>query len=135
MLALGRPLLEFLNERRNSMKSGVLLFASAVFFAAGCTTPKTLYHWGEYPQAVNHHFRGDASTQAEQIMALEAELAAVGNDPARTPPGLHAHLGMLYAEVGRTEDALAGFSTEKSLFPESAAFMDFLISNLLKVAE
>lgn len=44
------------------------------------------------------------------------------------PPGLHAHLGMLYGNTGHTDLAMAEFNTEKAAFPESAPFMDFLMS-------
>jgi len=45
---------------------------------------------------------------------------------------LHAHLGLLYLETGRTAQAVAAWEQEKRLFPESRAYMDFLLNNLKK---
>lgn len=41
-------------------------------------------------------------------------------------PGLHAQLGLLYSKTGNNGQALAEFNTDKTLFPESAPFMNFL---------
>ena len=46
------------------------------------------------------------------------------------PPGVHAHLGMLYFETGNSDQGLTNFEQEKALFPESATYIDFLISNM-----
>ncbi|SUB18142.1 Uncharacterised protein [Pantoea agglomerans] len=36
--------------------------------------------------------------------------------------------GLLYAKTGDTNKAFGQFATEKQLFPESAPYMDFLMS-------
>ena len=43
------------------------------------------------------------------------------------PPGLHAHLGMLYFNTGREIEAREQFAMEKSLFPESGHFVDYVL--------
>ncbi len=43
-------------------------------------------------------------------------------------PGLHAQLGLLYAKTGDTNKAFSQFAIKKQLFPESAPYMDFLMS-------
>ena len=48
------------------------------------------------------------------------------------PPGWHAHLGYLYFELGKSDQARQEFETEKANFPESAVFMDRLLANLNK---
>ena len=40
---------------------------------------------------------------------------------------MHAHLGLLYSSLGNDAAAAEPLRTEKSLFPESAAYMDFLL--------
>jgi hypothetical protein len=47
-------------------------------------------------------------------------------------PGFHAHLGYLYFQTGKLDQARQEFETEKAEFPESAVFMDRLLSNLKK---
>ena len=43
------------------------------------------------------------------------------------PPGFYAHLGLLFAETGDDEAAIACFEREKAWFPEAAIYMDFLL--------
>ncbi|MGO4156244.1 DUF4810 domain-containing protein [Cupriavidus sp. YAF13] len=105
----------------------LVLTASALL--AGCAAPaKSLYQWESYQPQVYQYFKGE-SKQA-QIEALETDLQkimAAGNTP---PPGYHAHLGMLYADAGKDDQMAREFQTEKTLFPESSAYVDFLMKNI-----
>ncbi|MHA7846443.1 DUF4810 domain-containing protein [Serratia sp. D1N4] len=110
----------------NKKIGGVLLAATLL---GGCATPeKPLYNWDGYQKTVYQYYQQDASSPEEQIASLKEILEKSRAKGQAVPPGLHAHLGMLYVKTGRTELAMAEFSTEKSLFPESAPFMDFLMS-------
>ena len=92
----------------------------------GCATAsKTLYQWGGYQQQVYKHFQGEGPEA--QIAALEESYQKMRAEGGKPPPGYHAHLGMLYAEIGQGDQAVQQFQTEKALFPESAAYMDFLL--------
>lgn len=103
---------------------------TAALMLGGCAQqPKQLYHWGSYQQQVYEHFRNESSSPQEQIAALEAGLQVARSRGETPAPGLHAHLGMLYAETGKADQIRQQFETEKSLFPESAPFMDFLLRN------
>ncbi|MDO9434830.1 DUF4810 domain-containing protein [Hydrogenophaga sp.] len=97
----------------------------------GCVAaPKPLYQWGSYPAQVHKHFKGE-SPQA-QIDALEVLLADNQGNAAATPPGLHAHLGLLYSKVGRDDKMEEQFELEKATFPESAPYMNRLLAQLKK---
>ncbi len=50
----------------------------------------------------------------------------------RLPPGYQAHLGLLYLNAGRTDQALAAWAQEKKQFPESTQYIDYLVSNMKK---
>lgn len=103
-----------------------LLLAAAVL--AGCaTTPKPIYHWDNYQSTVYEYYKSDESPE-QQIAALKENIEKSRATGLPVPPGLHAHLGMLYANTGKPESAMAEFNTEKTTFPESAPFMDFLMS-------
>ena len=108
-----------------------LLLVSAVLGGCAANAPRPLYYWrGDQEQVYGHFTKQSAPEQ--QIAELEAGLQkarAAGLTPA---PGYHAQLGMLYAEVGKTDQVRQQFETEKSLFPESTAYMDFLMRNLAK---
>ncbi|QHB31914.1 DUF4810 domain-containing protein [Yersinia canariae] len=103
-----------------------LLLASAVL--AGCATaPKPIYHWDNYQSTVYEYYKSDASPE-QQITDLKESIEKSRAKGLPVPPGLHAHLGMLYGNTGHTDLAMTEFNTEKSAFPESAPFMDFLMS-------
>lgn len=101
-----------------------------VFFCllviSGCATTPEMYNWGDYESQVYARFSTNANPE-QQIEAMEKTLQTnKNNKPA--PPGFHAHLGLLYGEAGRINDMREQFAIEKKLFPESTAFMDFLLT-------
>ncbi len=104
--------------------------AAALGLLAGCATaPNSLYAWGPFPEAVAQSLRESGGDAARQAALLEAHLerSAVQKWPA--PPGLHAHLALLYTQLRDEPAALRHLEAEKRLFPESAAYMDFLLKN------
>ncbi|NRR31083.1 DUF4810 domain-containing protein [Oxalobacteraceae bacterium] len=109
----------------------VALAFAGLFVLSGCkTAPKTIYQWGSYQPQLYQHFKGESPDQ--QIAALEKDLdqiTAKGNMP---PPGYHAHLGLLYSMTGKSDLMIVQFEDEKKLFPESAAYMDFLLAKMKK---
>lgn len=95
----------------------------------GCASQRPgLYDWGSYETQVYAYFNNSGSPE-QQIAALEQRLQT---NSSRSPPGYHAHLGLLYGKVGRVADMQQQFNIEKSLFPEAAPFMDFLLRNSAK---
>lgn len=99
----------------------------------GCATkPNTIYSWNAYQDEVYNYYHQDKISVEEQSIALEKsiEIARAANKPV--PPGLHAHLGMLYTELGQRDKARVEFETEKKLFPESSTFMNFLLKKQVK---
>ncbi|CNK13831.1 DUF4810 domain-containing protein [Yersinia aldovae] len=103
-----------------------LLLAAAVL--AGCATaPKPIYNWENYQSTIYEYYKSDASPE-QQIAALKENIEKSRAKGIPVPPGLHAHLGMLYANTAHPDLAIAEFNREKAAFPESAPFMDFLMS-------
>ncbi len=103
--------------------------AAALLLLAGCSSdkPRTIYTWGDYQDTVYHYYTHE-STPQDQIAALQklVEQARAANKPV--PPGAHAHLGMLYGNTGNSALALSEFNAEKTLYPESAAYINFLLA-------
>ena len=109
----------------------ILGAAFLLSLVSGCATaPKTLYNWGSYQNQVYARFKS-SSTPEQQIQEMEKTLHAPKSGQP-VAPGFHAHLGLLYGEVGRTNDMCDQFNSEKQLFPESATFMDFLLTKAEK---
>lgn len=113
------------------MKTLGLLLALAALLT-GCTS-STIYSWGHYEQLVyTSYAKPGKATPEMQLTALEEDFqkARAANKPV--PPGFHAHLGHLYFQLGKLDQARQEFETEKANFPESAVFMDRMLANLNK---
>lgn len=97
-----------------------------VALLSGCASaPASLYGWGSYEEQVFAHLQGES--REAQIVAMERDAEIIKTSGKIAPPGFYAHLGLLYAETGHDDKAIACFETEKARFPEAAAFMDFLL--------
>jgi hypothetical protein len=95
---------------------------------SGCATP-TLYSWGHYEDLVYICYRApDKAPPERQVELLEKDLEEARAKNKQVPPGFHAHLGQLYFQLGRTDDAKREFALEKAQFPESTVFMDRLLA-------
>jgi hypothetical protein len=102
---------------------------------AGCAAPpKTLYQWGDYQGALYQYLRAQGADMGAQIAKLEAQLEKTAATAGTPPPGLHAHLALLYSKAGEDDKALAHLQAERRLFPESATYIDFLLKNAGKPA-
>ena len=112
------------------MMAGALL---GCVLLAGCSGPKTLYQWETYQTQTYEYFKGEEARET-QVEALERDLQKIKSTGKAVPPGYHAHLGMLYASLGKDDQMVQQFNTEKALFPESASYMDFLLKNAKKGA-
>ncbi|WP_346287787.1 DUF4810 domain-containing protein [Zoogloea sp.] len=103
------------------------LSMAAALLATGCANrPKPLYHWGDYQAQVYGHLTRSASPD-EQIAKLEGGLEEARASGRNVPPGYLAHLGILHAQLEHPDQMLKYFEAEKALYPESAAYIDFLL--------
>ena len=110
----------------NAVKLALVL--TAVATVAGCQTARQpLYQWESYQPQVYEYFKGEP--KEAQVEALERDLQKINASGRKAPPGYHAHLGMLYLSMGKDDQMVQEFRTEKALFPESASYMDFLLKN------
>lgn len=111
----------------------LLVVFCTTLFLVGCKTIEPTYYYGSYPKAVYSYFNADDVSVSQQITILEEIIEQARGKSKPVPPGVHAHLGMLYFEAGNTEQGLTNFEQEKALFPESASYIDFLINNMAGV--
>jgi hypothetical protein len=116
---------------RRQMKRAAWLPALLVV-AAGCAQP-TLYSWGQYEELIYRSYAAPGAVAPEmQIERLEADYQRARSENKPVPPGFHAHLGFLYFQLGKLDQAKQELETEKAQFPESAVFIDRLLANLKK---
>ena len=99
----------------------------AVCFSACESSPNSLYSWGSYESQVYAYLNGES--RGAQLAALERDLEKTEAGGKAVPPGFYAHMGLLYAEMGNTMEAVSCLIMEKNLFPEASVFMDFLLAN------
>ena len=67
-----------------------------------------------------------------QAQAMEQDLQKIKASGLAVPPGYHAHLGLLYGQQGDLDKFAQQVEQEKSKFPESQTFMDFLMRKFKK---
>ncbi|WP_227317279.1 DUF4810 domain-containing protein [Cedecea davisae] len=104
-------------------------FVTIALLLAGCAAkaPTQIYKWDNYQDTVYKYYSQDANPQ-EQIAALQQLIEKAKASSKPVPPGVHAHLGMLYSNTGKMDLAMTEFNSEKRAFPESATYIDFLTS-------
>jgi len=116
---------------RRPARAAAALAAGSLLALAGCAAkgPQPLYQWDGYEAQVYEYLKGETSP-VEQIGALEKAREAVRAKGGALPPGFRAHLGALYAGIGKQDEAFEQLQAEKAAFPEASTYMDFLTTNL-----
>lgn len=110
------------------MNKPLLTMALLGSLLTGCATNNTQYYWGEYENLIYQSYNtpGEA-TPLMQIEKLEADITKAAEAGKPIPPGVYAHLGLMYASNGNKDMALVSLQKEKELYPESKVFIDGLI--------
>src|SRR5437764_12692483 len=95
----------------------LILFPLLALLAAGCASKK-IYSWGHYEDLVYVSYSQPGKLPPEaQIEKLEADYQKARGQNKPVPPGFHAHLGNLYFQTGKADQARQEFETEKANFP------------------
>lgn len=111
----------------------LLLCALSTLVASGCSQKPSMYYWGEYEGLVYKMYIEPGNAEPDvQIEKLKNDIQRAQDQGKKTPPGIYAHLGFMYATVGNNQLATESFSQEKILFPESAKFLDGMMKRALK---
>lgn len=113
---------------------------------SACAAKPSLYRWGAYEDIVYARYAdadafagagasasagaGSDDAAATAAALLEQDLARTLAEGERAPPGVRAHLGYLYFEQGRLEEARALLEEERSTYPESTLFIERLLSRM-----
>lgn len=119
--------------RINTFIQPIQLVILSLFFISCAGASKDLYYWGHYEDALYSMYLepGKASLR-DEILRLEEQIEKAAASGKAVPPGLHAHLGYLYANDGDYKTAVNHFQVEKEKFPESADFLDGLMERMKK---
>lgn len=109
--------------------SDKILFCTMALLLTGCASqsPRQIYQWDNYQNTLYDYYKNDSSP-LDQITALHRVIDKAHTSNKKIPPGLHAHLGLLYNNTGKKELAITEFNAEKKQYPESSAYIDLLTS-------
>ena len=102
----------------------------AIWFAGCAQTSAPLYLWESFPRQQYAYLMREGISPEQQIKEIEAHAEKARAASAQLPPGLRAHLGMLYLSVGNPGRAIELWNAEKTAFPEAAPYMDQLLKRL-----
>lgn len=113
----------------------ILLPALFGLFFAGCVSsdaPRNLYYWnGAYSESMYQYMIEEGNIY-EQIDELEETLDYAYQKNLKVPPGMLAHLGLLYSNIGNDDKAQMYLDKEAEIFPESKSYIEFLKSQNVK---
>lgn len=113
------------------MRVAIAMWGAAAMAASAGGCSSTYYDWGRYEESVHLVTnQPDGFHVAAEIHEIETQLEETRNKNRPVPPGAHAQLGYLMLLDGNARGARGNFEAEKSLFSESARFMDFLMGRL-----
>jgi hypothetical protein len=114
-------------------KSALVATLAALFLLTACSEgPKPLYYYGDYSDS---YYGAKKNMTEESELTLQKSIEkAIENSPesssGRVAPGMYANLGYIYLKGGKNKEAIASFEKEKSIYPESAHFMDRMIQKI-----
>lgn len=99
----------------------------AIVWLTGCVSrPQPLYYWGNYESQQYGYLKGNKSPE-EAIQSLEKVKEEAKSKGKTIPPGMSAHLGLLYGLTGRSDLFEQNLQAERLQFPESSSYIDFLL--------
>ena len=109
----------------------VVAVTGLAIWLAGCAqTSAPLYMWETFPRQQYVYLLREGISPEQQIKEIEAHAEKARAANAQLPPGLRAHLGMLYLSMGNPGRAAELWNAEKIAFPEATPYMDQLLKRL-----
>ena len=97
----------------------------------GCANNQTTYHWGSYEKLVYDMYKNPGKATADQqLLQLRQDVEQAASKGKAVPPGVFAHMGMLYASLGDSAQAQQSLREELNRYPESAIFVDGMMTRL-----
>lgn len=111
--------------------SGLVL--GGLLVACAAPTPP-LYHWGNYPDQIYGYLKADLPPE-QQLDAMERISTEAAGTGQALPPGFRGHMALLMLKLGKDDQARELMRAERETFPESSAFMTFLLKDGNRQAE
>ena len=100
----------------------------------GCRGNQSRYVWGGFEPcvfSVTSGIGGEGNEDVESLIQLaEVDIERASASEKLIPPGLHAHLGLLYGLRGDLLLAKGAFEAEMELYPESRVFLTGVLERM-----
>jgi hypothetical protein len=104
----------------------IIGFSMLIF---GCV--QTRHDWGDYSNELYTYYKSPTAEEraelTEELLKIFDRVEKKGKNP---PPGLYAEYGTLLFQSGDYSGAITFYEKEKKAWPDSAKYMDSLISSL-----
>jgi hypothetical protein len=114
------------------MRSGSAVVA-VLATGLGCAAP-TMYRWGDYNDALYHHYK-NPNDRDEFVAKLREVIEAAEKAGSIVPPGCYAEYGWALLEAGHDEEAVGYFEKEGKQWPDSRPLMEKLIRNVVRARQ
>ena len=102
-----------------------LLILTISIFAISCSTPKPLYNWKGYDDAVYNYTKTSSKKDAQNLTKVYEKLIKdSGGSRKLPPPGVCADYGFLLIQNGETAKGKELLIKETVYYPESKLFID-----------
>lgn len=100
-------------------------------FIIGCANNQSTFYWGRYESLIyGMYIEPGSADSTTQISMLVTDIEKAEANGQRIAPGIHAHLGYMYALEGNITQSKAEFLAEKALYPESSVLIDGMMNRL-----
>jgi hypothetical protein len=111
------------------MKRKLLFTGMAIALClTSCTSPKTLYSWGNYDATSYKYLKNSDEKSTEQLIKTYQQIIEKQKGTRKTvPPGIYADYGFVLLQADRTQEGKAMLEKEISLYPESKVFIDRIL--------
>jgi hypothetical protein len=114
-----------------SSRRSLLIIFVVTFFVTGCSNKQSTFYWGSYEALIyGMYIEPGSADSTTQISMLVTDIQKAEASGQRIAPGIHAHLGYMYALEGNIAQSKAEFMTEKALYPESSVLIDGMMNRL-----
>ena len=108
------------------MKYFLLGLSTLLFVGCGAKKQSNIYCWdGTYAKSVYEYINQDGDIN-EQIANLENLIQKSYKRNRPVAPGIYAHLGLLYSNLGNHGKFISYLDKEAQLYPESKTYIEFL---------
>lgn len=111
----------------NKLTSTFVVAAMVVLSGCAAQVTEAGYYWGNYSKTL-YTYTKDPSEEALEahLMELERIVEESNERDLRVPPGIHAEIGYIRANLGENALAMSHYEAEMSLYPESRLFLERL---------